>query len=364
MNHQDQDHGLAYAGIDLAAIRYNLDVVRKQAPKSKIMAVIKANAYGHGMARVANALANADAFAVARVDEGVRLRQSGVDQRVTVLQGFSSEKELQDIAGSRLEAVIHSAYQLDLIENWQGNSSLTVWLKIDTGMNRLGFKAKEVAEVYLRLKQCPKVEYPINFITHLASADDKISRFTAQQIELFNEVTAGFDGERSIGNSAGVLAWQEAVSDWVRPGIMLYGISPFPDSTGPDFGLKPVMSLYSKLIAVKPLEQGETVGYGNSWVCRTPTLLGVVAIGYGDGYPRYAKPGTPVLVHGQRVPLIGRVSMDMMTVDLTTQPSAKPGDLVTLWGASLPIEEIARCADTIPYTLVCGVTQRVQLVEV
>jgi alanine racemase len=200
-------------------------------------------------------------------------------------------------------------------------------------------------------------------MTHFANADDKNDSKTLKQISLFNETVAGIPGERSLANSAGILGWQQSLSDWVRPGVMLYGISPFPDASGAQLGLKSVMELHSRLISVKQIEVGDTVGYGGGWVCKKPTTLGVVAIGYGDGYPRYAKTGTPVLVNGQRVPLIGRVSMDMITVDLETQANAKPGDLVTLWGENLPVEEIAQWADTIPYTLVCGVTQRVQLVE-
>jgi alanine racemase len=206
-------------------------------------------------------------------------------------------------------------------------------------------------------------------MTHLANADDKQDATTLNQISLFNDTLAAFSpglkssNERSIANSAGILAWKEAISDWVRPGVMLYGISPFPDSTGERLGLRPIMALHSRLIAVKPIATGDKVGYSGTWVCEKPTTLGVVAIGYGDGYPRYAKTGTPVLVNGQRAPLIGRVSMDMITVDLETQPNAKPGDPVTLWGDGLAVEEIALCANTIPYTLVCGVTQRVQIVE-
>lgn len=353
----------AYAEINLDAARHNLLKVRSCAPKAKIMAVIKANAYGHGLLRMANALDNADAFAVARVDEGVRLRQAGIKQRIAVLQGFTDAEELQHLIDYQLEAIVHCHHQLDIIESWQDQAALRVWLKIDTGMNRLGFKVADVDSIYQRLSQCKIIKHPINFITHLASADDEASTFTPQQIKLFNDAVARYEGELSIANSAGILAWQDALSDWVRPGIMLYGISPFPDSTGTKLGLDPVMSLHSKLIAVKPVVQGETVGYGNSWVCDKTTTLGVVAIGYGDGYPRYAKSGTPVLVNGRRVPLIGRVSMDMITVDLATQPDAKPGDKVTLWGHGLPVEEIAGYADTIPYTLVCGVTQRVQFVE-
>jgi alanine racemase len=214
-------------------------------------------------------------------------------------------------------------------------------------------------------------------MTHLANADDKQDETTLKQIRLFNDTLATLapkvllseaeglqlGSERSIANSAGILAWQEALTDWVRPGIMLYGISPFSDSTGEQLGLKPIMSLHSRLIAVKLIAKGDKVGYSGTWVCKKPTTLGVVAIGYGDGYPRYAKAGTPVLVNGQRVPLIGRVSMDMITVDLETQPNANPGDPVTLWGDGLAVEEVAFGADTIPYTLVCGVTQRVLILE-
>jgi alanine racemase len=313
---------------------------------------------------MAEALGNVDAFAVARIDEGVRLRKAGVKQRIAVLQGFANAEELQQLIDWQLEAIVHSYHQLGLVESWQGQDTLPVWLKIDTGMNRLGFKVKDADLVYQRLKKCGLIKKPINLITHLACADDKTNAFTLQQIKLFNDAVAGFEGERSIANSAGILACQDAISDWVRPGIMLYGISPFPDSAGLKLGLEPVMSLHSKLITVKTIEKGETVGYGNGWVCNKATTLGVVAIGYGDGYPRHAKPGTPVLVNGQRVPLIGRVSMDMVTVDLATQPDAKPGDKVTLWGEGLAVEEIADYADTIPYTLVCGVTQRVQFVEI
>jgi alanine racemase len=241
--------------------------------------------------------------------------------------------------------------------------ALAVWLKIDTGMNRLGFKAQDFSAVHQRLNQCAIVKQPVNLMTHFANADDKNDDKTLKQIQLFNDSVASYPGQRSMANSAGILGWKQSLTDWVRPGVMLYGISPFPDSTGEQIGLKPIMSLHSRLIAVKPIEQGDTVGYAGSWLCKQATTLGVVAIGYGDGYPRHAKSGTPVLVNGKRVPLIGRVSMDMITVDLATQPEAKPGDPVTLWGDGLAVEEIARYADTIPYTLVCGITQRVQIVE-
>ena len=396
----------AYAVLDLDAVRHNLSIVRSLAPEARIMAVIKANGYGHGMLRIAEALQEVDAFAVARVDEGVRLRKAGITNRIAVLEGFSCVEELDELLVYQLEPVVHSLTQLEIFEavrlrsrqadsgqaesgqsesgqsesrqSESGQSeprqsesgiaacrerSRTAWLKIDTGMNRLGFKPKDFDAVYQRLSQCSVIKQPVNLMTHFANADDINDAKTLTQIKLFNETVAGMPGERSLANSAGILGWQQSLNDWVRPGVMLYGISPFPDSTGQQLGLKPVMELHSHLIAVKQLEAGDTVGYGGSWLCNKPTTLGVVAIGYGDGYPRYAKTGTPVLVNGQRVPLIGRVSMDMITVDLGTQTNAKPGDPVTLWSDNLPVEEIAQWADTIPYTLVCGVTQRVQLVE-
>lgn len=355
----------AHAILNLEAVQHNLQMVRRFAPDAKIMAVIKANGYGHGLLRIAEALQNADAFAVARVDEGIRLRKAGIKNRIAVLEGFSCAEELDELLLYQLDAVVHSFTQLEIFESRKEQEACAIWLKLDTGMNRLGFKPQEFNSVFQRLNQCSIISPPIRLMTHLANADDKQDATTHKQIRLFNDTvaTVGLENERSIANSAGIIAWKDALTDWVRPGVMLYGISPFPDYTGKQLGLKPVMGLHSRLIAVKPVATGDKVGYSGTWVCEKPTTLGVVAVGYGDGYPRYAKAGTPVLVNGQRVPLIGRVSMDMITVDLATQPNAKPGDPVTLWGDSLAVEEIAFYADTIPYTLVCGVTQRVQIVE-
>ena len=359
----------AYAVLNLDAVQHNLQKVRSCAPNAKIMAVIKANGYGHGLLRIAEALQNVDAFAVARVDEGIRLRKAGIKNRIAVLEGFTCAEELDELVNYQLDPVVHSFAQLEIFESRTEQGACAIWLKLDTGMNRLGFKPKEFNAVFQRLNRCCIIRQPINLMTHLANADDKQDATTVNQISLFNETLAALapslpsSNERSIANSAGILAWKEALTDWVRPGVMLYGISPFPDSTGKQLGLKPIMALHSRLIAVKPIVKGDKVGYSGAWVCEKPTTLGVVAIGYGDGYPRYAKAGTPVLVNGQRVPLIGRVSMDMITVDLETQANAKPGDPVTLWGDGLAVEEIALCSDTIPYTLVCGVTQRVQIVE-
>lgn len=353
----------AYAVLNTDAVKHNLSVVKHHAPHAKVMAVVKANGYGHGLLHIAKALSGVDAFAVARAAEGVRLRKAGFSQPITVLEGFRNDEELKVFLEHGLDTVVHSFEQLDTLTRRPETAQLGVWLKIDSGMNRLGFRPAAVAEVYQRLMQCRIINGPIRFMTHLANADDKTDPKTPRQIAAFNAALGGYAGERSIANSAGILGWPDALTDWVRPGVMLYGISPFPELTGQALGLQPVMGLHSQLIAVKPVMQGETVGYSGTWRCLESTLLGVIAVGYGDGYPRYARAGTPVLVNGRRVPLIGRVSMDMITVDLGTQPDAKPGDPVTLWNGELPVEEIAQCADTIPYTLVCGITQRVHIID-
>ncbi len=351
-----------FAVLDLDAARHNLSKVRSCAPTASIMAVVKANGYGHGLLRMAEALKNADAFAVARVDEGIELRKAGFNQRVVILEGFSNAEELDDVLFYHLEVVVHSLTQLVILESKTASDLCVVWLKLDTGMSRLGLTENEFALAYQRLTRCAAVKQPFNLMTHFANADDIYDNKTLKQISLFNETVAGLSGECSLANSAGVLGWETSLSDWVRPGIMLYGISPFPGSTGQQLGLKPVMTLQSRLIAVKQLNVDDTVGYGGSWTCSKPTVLGVVSIGYGDGYPRHAKVGTPVLVNCRRVQLIGRVSMDMITVDLGPGAYDKVGDPVTLWGDGLPIEEVAQYADTIPYALVCGITQRVRLI--
>ena len=359
----------AYAVLNIDAAQHNLKQVRQCAPQAKIMAVIKANGYGHGLLRIAQALKPVDAFAVARVDEGIRLRKAGLKTPITVLEGFTCHEELNEFLHYQLDAVVHSFCQLKILKERPEHNELEIWLKLDTGMNRLGFKASEYKAVFEQLQHCAIIKHPINLMTHLANADAKEDQTTAAQINLFTDTINSLQladpsqNQRSIANSAGILAWPSAITDWVRPGVMLYGISPFAESTGAQLNLKPIMSLHSRLIAVKDLSQGDKVGYAGTWICPKDTTLGVIAIGYGDGYPRYAKAGTPVLVNGQRVPLIGRVSMDMITVDLGSQPDAKAGDPVTLWGEDLAVEEIALCADTIPYTLVCGITQRVQIVE-
>lgn len=350
----------AYAKVNLSAVRHNIKKVREYAPESKIMAVIKANAYGHGLLRIAEVLGEVDALAVARVNEAMELRQAGYNNRVVILDGFFCEQELNELLQYNLDTVVHSIEQVKILEKYSGQSKVSVWLKIDTGMNRLGIEAVESAPVYKRLSNCTGINHPISLMSHYYHADEKSSDATLRQSELFNNMVHMYPGDKSIANSAGIIAWPDTINNWVRPGIMLYGVSPFSGQIGEDLGLTPVMSLHSKLISVKTIKPGARVGYAGTWYCETSTRLGIVAIGYGDGYPRAAKTGTPVLINGKRVPLVGRVSMDMIAVDLCTQPGSKPGDTVTLWGDGLPVEEIAQCSDTIPYTLLCGVTQRVK----
>ena len=345
--------------IDTAALRHNLGVARARAAGARVMAVIKANAYGHGVLQSAKALAEADGFAVARLDEGLALRTAGLANRVLLLEGVFSPEQLALAAQQRFELMVHSPEQLDLLDGFAGGETIRAWIKVDTGMNRLGFRPEEFAAAHARLAHNPRVAPEPALVTHLASADDRRDPKTAQQLEQFKSVTEGLAGARSIANSAAVLAWPATRGDWVRPGLMLYGLSPFPSGSGVDLGLRAAMSLQSEVIAVKPVKAGETVGYGGAWRADRDTRIAVVAAGYGDGYPRSTASGAPVQINGRRAPLIGRVSMDMITVDVTDLPAVSVGDPVVLWGEGVPAEEIAQHAGTVAYELICGVSQRV-----
>ncbi len=342
--------------IDARALRHNLGVVRRHAPGAKIMAVIKANAYGHGVLPVARALSGADSFAVARVDEGLELRAAGVEKPLLVLAGAHDAEELRAAAAAGLELAVHHVFQLSLLAEASLPAPVAVWLKLDTGMNRLGVAPADATGLLRELKQLDSVAAIRGCLTHLANADDLGDDFTRVQLRRFREAVAHAGLPLSMANSAGILGWPESHGDWVRPGIMLYGASPF---AAPVEELEPVMSFHARLIAVKNLRAGETVGYGASWTAPEDMPLGVVAAGYADGYPREIPSGTPVRVDGCIVPLVGRVSMDTLMVDLREQPQARPGDPVLLWGRELPVETIAAAAGTIPYTLFCGIGGRV-----
>ena len=349
------------ARIDLQALQQNLHQVRVSAPHSKVMAVVKANGYGHGLVAVSEALHEADGFGVARLEEALALRQAGIRKPVILLEGFTNVAELEAVLEHGFEVVLHSEYQLALLETARLQAPLRVWVKLDTGMHRLGFLPARMAEIVHRLGALPLVRQPLAYLSHLACADERANPASEVQRRCFEDALQGRPGERSLANSAGLLGWPAARYDWVRPGIMLYGVSPFHDALGPELGLRPAMTLETRLIAIRELRRGDAIGYGGSWVCPGDMRVGVAAIGYGDGYPRHAAAGTPVLIQGKRVPLVGRVSMDMITLDLRGHEEVGIGDRVVLWGEGLPVEEVAAAADTIGYELLTGITGRVQL---
>lgn len=351
------------ATIHLDALRHNLAQVRLLAPRSKVMAVVKADGYGHGLERVALALSDADAFGVAALSDAERLRAAGLSQRIVLLSGFDEPGDLVQLRRLGVDTVVHHDSQLAMIEADPDRVPLRVWLKFDTGMHRLGFDPARSAEVHARLRALPNVDPDITLMTHFASSDEFDGATTLSQLERFANSTAVLEGAASLSNSAAVLGWPDAHRDWVRAGGALYGLSVVDGKCGADFGLMPAMTLSTRLIAVNRVARGERVGYSATWECPEDMSVGVAAIGYGDGYPRRAPAGTPVLVNGVRVPLIGRVSMDLITLDLRNITHAAVGDTVTLWGPALPVEEIAASAGTISYELTCSITRRVRFVE-
>ncbi len=402
------------AEINLDALHHNFKIVQQYAPDSKVLVILKANGYGHGLVRIARTLQEADAFAVARVDEALQLREAKITHPIVVMTGFTSVEELNACVENDLQPVIHSNYQLDFLEqapllqtkalslrakapslrakapslraerrsnpgsvlelasepglprfarNDGIHHPISVWLKVETGLGRLGFTADEVDLAYQRLMACTQVKKPIITLSHLASANHLENPKNTQQLTRFHKITEKFEGPKSIARSAAIMTHPRMHLDWVRPGIMLYGCSPFEDEVGSDRGLQAVMTMKSQLISIKHIPKGETVGYGETWTCDEAMPVGVVGIGYADGYPRHMQQGTPVLINGVHCPLIGRVSMDMITVDLRACPQAKVGDEAILWGRDLPIELIAQRANTTPYTLWVGISQRVKFVE-
>jgi len=347
------------AVIQTQSLQHNLQRVRHFAPNSKVMAVIKADGYGHGIVTVAQALSGADALAVASIDEAITIQDAlSTCPPICLLEGVFHQDELIEAAAREFRLVVHSRHQLEWLERANLASKLSTWLKVSTGMNRLGIDAADFNEFYQRLQDCANVE-SVGVMTHFACADEPANDMTTQQLARFFSLDIAAGIERSAANSAGILQWPDSQFDWVRPGIMLYGSSPIPDQAAEAYDLKPVMQLESELVSVHRVRKGESVGYGAGWIAKEDTVIGVVACGYGDGYPRHAPSGTPVLVNGQRVPIVGRVSMDMITVDLGSQTTAKVGDPAELWGNTLSVDEIATQAGTISYELLCQVTRRV-----
>lgn len=351
------------ARIDLAAIRHNLSVVRRLAGNSRIVCVVKADAYGHGLSRVCKALDDADVLAVATTGEGFSCRKEGWTGRLLLLEGPSNAEELDDAVAMGAEMVIHHENQLQLLARRQADVPAALWLKIDSGMHRLGFPPQSAAEIYDQLQQHSNGN-PIILMSHFACADDRKNPMTNRQIQVFDKSVSGLKGEMSLANSAAILNYPESHRDYVRPGIMLYGVSPCCDRSAEEIGLQPAMNLVCDLIAINRVSKGESIGYGAAYSCPQDMLVGIAAIGYGDGYPRQAQNGTPVLVNGQRANLVGRVSMDMITIDLSGLENVQVGDRVTLWGAGLPLEEVALWANAIPYELICGVTARVKAIVI
>jgi len=351
---------VATATISIDALKHNLSVVRQLAPQSKVLAVIKAHAYGHGMLTVASALQNADAFAVAHLEEAVVLRQHNPEKPIVLLQGFTNITELETLISLQISPVIHSFYQIGILEQNSTPEQFNAWLKVDTGMNRLGIASDKIGEAWARLNNITQLKNNVRIMSHFANADDLKNPHTQEQINLFNYVTETFQAEKSLANSAGLMGWQTSHYQWVRPGIMLYGVSPFVGKQASDHNLKPVMTLQSSIIAINDLKKTQALGYGSKWQAQKDTQIAVVACGYGDGYPRHIKEQTKVLIKGQYYPIVGTVSMDMICVDLGDSHQVKVGDGVTLWGKGLPVEEIAESAGTIAYELLCQVTSRVK----
>jgi alanine racemase len=350
----------SWATIDLAALQHNWQRVKTFAPDCAVLAMVKSNGYGHGLLTIAKNLP-ADGFGVASLPEALALREAGIRQPILLMMGTQSTSDLHQAAAHRISLVVHHLEQIHLLEQTVLTHPISIWLKIDTGMHRLGFPIDQAQALYQRLQKCVNVAKPLHTLTHLADADNLEKITTQKQIEVFKKVTETWLASKSISNSAAIISWPEAHADWIRPGIMLYGVSPFTERTAHDFDLQPVMTLHSRLIAINTFQRDDAVGYGGIWTCPEKMRVGVVAIGYGDGYPRHAPNGTPVLIRGIQCPLAGRVSMDMITVDLRNCPQAQVGDVATLWGQGLSIEEIARHADTIAYELLCQVTARVHL---
>ena len=353
------------AQIDPTAWQHNVQCVREWAPQARVWAVVKANAYGHGVERAAQALSSADGYAVATLGEAIELRRLQPHHPILLLEGVNRAEQLADVVACQLQTVVHCQTQLDQIRQSTAQrldtQPLVVWLKVDTGMHRLGFAPSDLESARTLLASCPGVQLE-GVMTHLACADalDQPEP-TLQQLALFDACVR--PGDRlSIANSAAVIGWPQTHNDWVRPGIMLYGSSPFAERNGVDLGLRPVMTLTAPVLAVRTVLAGEAIGYGQAWRAERDSRIATVAIGYGDGYPRQAPNGTPIWLNGQTVPLAGRVSMDMLMIDVTDLDRVSVGDMTELWGKRLSVDEVARAIGTIGYELLTRVTARVERV--
>ncbi len=353
------------ARIDTAALAHNLGVVRAAAPNSRILAVVKADAYGHGLSRAVRALRAADGFAVLRLEEAAQLRGEGYTHPIVLLEGFFHPDEVPEIARMHLRPVIHRVDQAEVLINTLARAHLhqrvDVLLKLNTGMNRLGINPNRLPEMLAALRAAPHIG-GITLMTHFAGADEDAAS-VEQQLATFQAATHDLGLPASLANSAALLRYPQTRADWVRPGIMLYGASPFAGQSGEALGLLPVMTLESTLIGIQFVRRGEGVGYGARYIAERDMKVGIVACGYADGYPRHADTGTPIRVAGQLTRTLGRVSMDMLNVDLTPAPTAHIGSPVTLWGVGLPVEQVAAAAGTISYELLTALAPRVRVEE-
>ena len=352
------------ATIDLSAIRHNAGVAREAAPDSKLLAVVKADAYGHGVVPVVQALADlADGFAVASLEEAVAVRGSGILHPLCLLEGVFSPEELPEANALDLDLVVHAEHQIRWLEEAPLPSPVRVWLKLDSGMHRLGFSPGAYRKAWERVRRIEGVS-EIVLTTHFAQADETTVEVTRDQMERFASAAGELPGPRSLANSAGVLAWPASHEDWIRPGLMLYGANPLVEETDRTRRLRPAMELVTEILAVQDVEPGEAIGYAGAYVCDHPMRIGIAAAGYGDGYPRHAPTGAPILVAGRRTRLVGRVAMDMIAVDLTDLPETGVGSPVELWGRDLPVREVADAADTLTYELLTRVMPRVPRIAV
>ncbi len=351
----------AIAILSTENLLHNLKRIQKEAHDTATMAMIKANAYGHGLRSVASRLqSHVNTLGVASIDEALALRKIGIKVPITLIEGIFEPDELLIASSQQFHVVFHDETQVQWLETSSLPLPLHAWLKIDSGMGRLGFNPEQGKEIYRRLSQSPQIAQPLGIMSHLACADENQHPLNQHQIKVFKNFAQGLPGKKSFNNSAGIFNFGSENYDLVRPGIALYGISPISGKTASELLLRPVMTLQTRLIAVRTLPKGASVGYGSQFICPENMPIGVVAIGYGDGYPRTARNSTPVLINQTRCHIIGRVSMDMMTIDLRSCPHAKVGDSVILWGNGLPIEEIASHTSHSPYDLVTGVQQRVK----
>lgn len=349
------------AEISRQALRHNLKRVKELAPDSKVMVMLKANAYGHDAVEVAKTLSSADAIGVARINEALTLHDAGIKTPIVLMEGCFNQAELLKAAECQFEVVVQNPLQFEhLINLKMDDSTIKVWLKLETGMHRVGVAADKVSEMVDALKVCSHVNDDLTLVSHFACADEPAAEQNQIQLATFKNITKDMPVQRSAANSAAILALPESHFNWVRPGLMIYGSSPLADKTPQECGLIPAMKMTTQVIAVNDINPGDYVGYGATWQASEKTRIAVIAMGYGDGYPRHAKNGTPILINGKRYPMAGRVSMDMLTVDIGLQDEVGIGDLVELWGPNLPAEEVAEHAGTISYEMFCNLANRVK----